>query len=148
MLKFKRLLRFIPAAAVMILIFIFSAQSGERSSELSSAVVSAAYGEENSQSEPLTVFVRKTAHFAEYAVLGGTVLFGLYSKKSRTGRLLAAAVLISALYAASDEIHQYFVPGRACMFTDVLIDSAGAAAGAAAAALLFHLFGKKPPRLP
>lgn len=37
----------------------------------------------------------------------------------------------SALYAATDEFHQMFVPGRACLATDVLIDSAGAAVGIA-----------------
>ena len=30
---------------------------------------------------------------------------------------------------ATDEIHQYLVPGRACMFTDVCIDSVGALLG-------------------
>ena len=34
-------------------------------------------------------------------------------------------------YAVTDEIHQAFVPGRACAPMDVLIDSAGAATGAA-----------------
>ena len=33
------------------------------------------------------------------------------------------------LYAISDEVHQYFVPGRAMMATDVLIDSIGAILG-------------------
>lgn len=148
MRKVKRLLRFIPAIAVVIIIYIFSDQTGDRSSNVSSAVISAACGEENAGSVLLTVLVRKAAHFSEYAILGAWVFFGLYSKKSPAGRLFALSVLISALCAAADELHQYFVPGRACMFTDVLIDSAGAAAGTAAAVLLFHLFGKKPPRLP
>jgi VanZ family protein len=33
-------------------------------------------------------------------------------------------------YAVTDEIHQFFVPERACAVTDMLIDSAGVAAGA------------------
>lgn len=41
------------------------------------------------------------------------------------------------LYAASDEIHQIFVPGRACMLTDVCIDSAGALLGIALASAAF-----------
>ena len=36
---------------------------------------------------------------------------------------------IAVLYSVTDEIHQMFVPGRACMFTDILIDSAGALTG-------------------
>jgi VanZ family protein len=39
------------------------------------------------------------------------------------------------LYAASDEFHQLFVPGRSGEVKDVLIDSAGAVTGA----LLFYL---------
>lgn len=45
-----------------------------------------------------------------------------------------AAFAFSVLYAASDEFHQLFVPGRAGLFTDVAIDSCGAAAGAVLAA--------------
>ena len=47
-----------------------------------------------------------------------------------------AAFAFSALYAASDEFHQLFVPGRAGLFTDVAIDSCGAALGSVLAALV------------
>ncbi len=47
-----------------------------------------------------------------------------------------AAFAFSTLYAASDEFHQLFVPGRAGLFTDVAIDSCGAALGSALAALV------------
>lgn len=33
------------------------------------------------------------------------------------------------MYATSDEIHQYFVPGRACMVEDVFIDTLGIVLG-------------------
>jgi VanZ family protein len=35
-----------------------------------------------------------------------------------------------ALYGVLDEIHQYFVPGRACMVSDMAINAAGALVGA------------------
>ena len=38
-------------------------------------------------------------------------------------------LLIGFLYAVSDEIHQYFVPGRAMQARDVLIDTAGVLLG-------------------
>ena len=38
---------------------------------------------------------------------------------------IAAAWIITVLYACTDEIHQLFVPGRAGMVTDVMIDSIG-----------------------
>ena len=49
-------------------------------------------------------------------------------------RQWAAAWVLATLYAVTDELHQYFVPDRACAFTDVCIDSAGAAMGALIAA--------------
>ena len=40
-----------------------------------------------------------------------------------------AAFFLSAAYGASDEFHQYFVPGRDCSGFDLLADIAGSAAG-------------------
>ncbi|HPA51249.1 MAG TPA: VanZ family protein [Thermoanaerobaculia bacterium] len=46
-----------------------------------------------------------------------------WSRRRRLGGLLLAA----ALWAASDEAHQWFVPGRAVEAADLLADVAGAA---------------------
>lgn len=66
-------------------------------------------------------------HVAEYFVLGALVTLAV------GGRRLAAvsiALLICALYAVSDEIHQAFVPMRTPDPLDWITDVAGAAAGA------------------
>ena len=34
-------------------------------------------------------------------------------------------ILISVLYGISDELHQFFVPGRNCSLSDIFIDTAG-----------------------
>ena len=39
------------------------------------------------------------------------------------------AITVGSLYAVFDEIHQYFVPGRACQLRDMVIDICGVAAG-------------------
>ena len=49
------------------------------------------------------------------------------------------ALLLVALYAASDEFHQYFVPGRDCSFFDFLADLAGSFLGALFYTRLHHL---------
>ena len=67
--------------------------------------------------------VRKCAHATEYAILGVLLCKRLSMEK------WGAALLFAALYAVTDEVHQYFVPGRSCQITDMLIDTAGAAAG-------------------
>ena len=75
--------------------------------------------------------VRKTAHASEYALLG-MLLFGAMTGTRR--RRMCYAWLAIACYAATDEFHQLFVPGRSGQFTDVCIDSGGAVVGILAAA--------------
>lgn len=79
--------------------------------------------------ENIDFFVRKTAHATEYAVLAAlwTGVTAQGAKHRRCGWLPAWGIAV--VYAATDEIHQYFVPGRACRLMDVGIDSAGALAG-------------------
>lgn len=49
--------------------------------------------------------------------------------KNITFTVGAFSWLLGTIYAITDEIHQYFVPGRACSTFDILIDSAGVACG-------------------
>ncbi|MGN0636922.1 MAG: VanZ family protein [Huintestinicola sp.] len=130
-MKIKKLLRFIPALVIMLVIFFFSAQTGTESTAVSDGVISAAAGEENVDSHLLTVIVRKSAHFLEYAALGAAIYFGMrgVGTDKKQGKRLLLSALFGALYAVSDELHQYFVPGRACMVTDMLIDACGAVCG-------------------
>jgi VanZ family protein len=78
--------------------------------------------------------VRKLAHFAEYAVLA--MLLWRALRKPSNGearpwvwREAFLALALSALYPASDEFHQRFVPTRQASVWDVLIDTIGAACG-------------------
>jgi VanZ family protein len=72
---------------------------------------------------------RKFVHFGEFALL--TVLWwrALVTRVPHR-RALSAALLISAAYAATDELHQHFVSGRHANVVDWLIDTAGASAAA------------------
>ena len=76
--------------------------------------------------DPLADLIfKKGAHFTVYAVLAV-----LFRRALPPGRWIWALSLISTvLYAASDEWHQSFVPGRHPQLTDVLIDLCGAATG-------------------
>lgn len=73
--------------------------------------------------------IRKTGHFTEYAVLG--VFLWRALRLSLTGKAEAAVAAIAfgtaALFAASDEFHQIFIPTRTPSPRDVLIDCIGAA---------------------
>lgn len=39
--------------------------------------------------------------------------------------LISLAIILAVAYGITDEIHQYFVPGRASSFSDFLLDSLG-----------------------
>jgi VanZ family protein len=86
--------------------------------------------------------IRKTGHFLEYAALGAAVCCLLRAidrwPRSSAGRL-AAAWGLAVVFAATDEVHQLFVPGREGKPTDVLIDAAGVLAGVAVVHLLTSL---------
>ena len=82
-------------------------------------------------------FVRKAAHFCEYALLGFLLFFTLKSYGIRTLISCAVAYIGSTIVAFSDEGLQFLSDGRAPAILDVLIDSAGALCGVAAAFVLF-----------
>lgn len=70
---------------------------------------------------------RKLIHFGEYALLCWLLqraFLGTFTMGTRSAVL--AALLVSSAYAASDEFHQSFVPGRSATVRDWAIDTAGA----------------------
>ena len=76
--------------------------------------------------------VRKTAHFVEYFILGVLLAGGILRPEGGRVRFRPEGLRAWAygtVYAVSDELHQLFVPGRACMPGDVLLDSAGVLTG-------------------
>lgn len=115
----------------MAVIFSFSAQNAARSSASSgtlAALLARLLGQQNAGF--IEILLRKGAHFAEYALLGGLCLRAFWrTLPARPRRCAALAWALSALYAAGDELHQLFVPGRSGQLRDVLLDSAGALCG-------------------
>jgi VanZ family protein len=99
--------------------------------------------------------IRKLAHLSEYAVLGLLTLRAIKRSSPSIShrwswRAAGIALIIAAAYAATDEWHQSFIPGRTAALGDVLIDSTGALLGLILAFLwtLFlslSLFSKSTP---
>ena len=124
----KKYLKWGMVIGWMIVIFIYSNQPATLSDEKSRFVINVfKYLGLNLDSlfgDLSNFLVRKLGHLTEYAIL----YFFLYhamedSFKSKTA--LIASLVILFFYASSDEIHQYFVPGRAARVQDVLIDISG-----------------------
>jgi VanZ family protein len=71
--------------------------------------------------EWLDAVLKKFGHAAEYLLLFCMLLRAWRYSRS-PAKALDAALLATALYAVSDELHQAFVPGRHANWYDVLID--------------------------
>lgn len=82
-------------------------------------------------------FTRKCGHFFEYFVFSLLLLRAIRGEQrgARLAWALAAIALVFG-WAALDEFHQSFVPGRTPAFRDVLLDTAGGSVAQAIAALL------------
>ena len=130
----KRLKAWAPAAAWMGVIFMMSAMPGDVSGEQSGTlmrlllgVLSFVLGEEAAAGispDLIHLLIRKGAHMTEYAVLFFLNRRALKIEGARRPELLA--LVLCALYAATDEIHQGFVAGRGPSAIDVGIDTLGA----------------------
>ena len=136
----------------MVIIFLMSAASGNISGEQSGLIVrmilavhGVFFGDTPIAPETIDLihtFVRKAAHMSEYAVLALLYLYALCKNEAK--RPLRTALLLCALYAATDEIHQAFVPDRSPSPIDVMIDTAGAAVGLALHRLACRIRYKHP----
>ena len=75
----------------------------------------------------LELVIRKAAHMTEYAILFLLSYLATVKISMSQSRFYnrSIAVLISLLYACSDEMHQLLVPGRSGKMIDVGIDMAG-----------------------
>lgn len=83
--------------------------------------------------------VRKAAHMAEYGTLSVLLYIWIGQWEMSFLRRSGTAFFATTVYAATDEIHQLFVVGRAGRFSDVVIDSAGALLGVLAFAVLVRI---------
>lgn len=116
----------------MILIFWFSHQNGEESLKQSNFIL-------QYLKEVLKVFnldVRKLAHFTIYLVLGSSYFL---SFKILDKRSAIISIILTTLYACTDEFHQGFIPGRGPALKDILIDTLGGGLGITIIFLFFNL---------
>ena len=150
---------------IMAFIFFQSSLPADTSQEESDIIVRFLSRFTDRDAEMLSFIVRKLAHFTEYTLLGLFISLTAkehYNKKCyheeqhsekhyhdehfHKGQFLKRIFIIplicGVLYAASDEIHQRFVPGRSCELRDVLIDTCGVLLGVTINMLCVR-FGKK-----
>jgi VanZ family protein len=103
----------LPPLVWMAVIFAFSAQHG------------------GGHLAPAEIVLRKLAHVTEYLVLAALLLRAL--RRGGVAAAVPVAIIAALAYAASDEWHQSFVPGRTATPRDVAIDGIGVALAVVAA---------------
>lgn len=148
MLKIKqfvlknKILRWIPAIIVMAVIFYMSGKTGGESkaqSEGLAKLILDFLGIDYLMIKPLIRVLRKGAHFLLFAALGASIFYALYGYKLKKRQIFLISVCFCLGYAASDELHQSFVPGRGPLIRDVFIDFSGSLFGSGIVMLIYIL---------
>lgn len=125
--KKKKVVAWILLIFWMSLIFYMSNQPGDISDGQSDLVIrlfSYIGIELNDYFGNLASFiVRKGAHFTEYLIL--YLLAYNLNKNYFNRKAKLYSIIVVFLYACSDEIHQFFIPGREMHIRDVIIDTSG-----------------------
>jgi len=114
MLDRKKILKsWLPVALWMAVIFMLSSVPGEAMPKIS-----------------LPNF-NSFAHFLEYCILGVLFIRAAMNSNIKLSlpKLAVLSIFLIALFAISDEWHQYFVPGRMTDLVDFLFDSLGSMVG-------------------
>lgn len=121
------------------IIFSFSLQPSDKSEQVSDGVgqliVEHSAPEVAEKFDSLSViewksfykFVRKCAHFIEFFILG--ILMSMSMRQNHVVHKKRIAFVLCAVVAIIDETIQLFVPGRAGLVTDVILDNCGSLAG-------------------
>ena len=152
--KKYRIIFGIVTAAIMVCIFLFSCEDSDKSSDTSGRIVkiilrifyedfeNMSLAEQEEIRSRISHIIRKTAHFTIYAALG---FFSSLTVRQRKliSMSTAGVILFCFAYAVTDEIHQYFVPGRACMVTDMLLDTCGGITGIIISFVCMKIFYKR-----
>lgn len=125
----------------MVFIFVLSNENAGASSNTSGQIikkiaqvvdrdfVKLPLAQQNSIIENWQSFVRTSAHFMEYIVLGFLAANTVRAFNVKQKFIYWLPVLFCCLYAASDEIHQIFIPGRSCQLGDIVVDTLGGVVG-------------------
>ena len=118
-----------------IVVFLFSNMTGNESNKKSGKLVNKMFNKITHNKikirtlEKLNAVLRKCMHASEFCILGILIFICLRVFEIHNWQLPIISILLTFLYACSDEFHQKFVDGRHCSFIDVLIDTAGACIG-------------------
>ena len=131
----KKIIKILLVLIVMLTIFKFSGENDVKSDSRSDGIIvkttefilnrKLTDDEKKIYIKKYVVYVRKTAHFTLYFLLGLAFISFLKEFDLNNKKLLLYTIIFVFIYACSDEIHQLFIKGRSGEVLDVLIDTLG-----------------------
>lgn len=156
-MKIKQTILLILIIILCAIIFCFSNQSADESSNTSGGVIkflieinpfttNLEETEKLELQENLSYIVRKGAHFSIYTVLGVLLMLYINTYDLDLQSKSLISFILGTTYAITDEVHQYFVPGRSCEFRDVCIDGSGVLLGIAIVIIYILIYNKTKER--
>lgn len=137
--KFLKITILIATLFWMGLIFYFSSQPAEASLNASGKVLVSMDKLEKEEVQNISDrrvwnmqnTIRKYAHFIVYFILGFLMVLSSALIWGKKHQVYLHSWLAASLYGATDELHQYYVPGRGATLTDIGLDMASALVGTA-----------------
>lgn len=120
----------------MIIIFSYSNQNSTDSAQTSDGLIRNLF--DIFGIEMASGFIRKAAHAVEFG--GLCFAFNLSYAATFMKYCPWLSVVSTVFYAATDEIHQYFINGRACQLRDVFVDFCGAMAVTLVLTLIIYFY--------
>lgn len=132
-----KILKIILIIIWMIIVFVFSGQKGTESSDTSKSftvtiiqmITGKQIDENNHIIEKIETIVRKLAHYTIYNMGGFLIMNYAYTEKKSLKEKILYSICFGGGYAITDELHQFFVPGRSARIFDVGIDTLGVITG-------------------
>lgn len=120
----KKIISIILVIIWCLIIFLFSNQNGNSSTNTSDIInktVIEVFKVDEKYANDTSFIVRKCAHFLLYFILG-LLVYNMFNNINIQNKLLYT-ILFCIIYSITDEIHQYFIPGRTFKLFDILLDS-------------------------
>lgn len=133
-----KILSFLPTIFMLCVIFSFSGQKGDASSQFSRGITYRIVEMEGKiidekfdsntieqKVEKIHFYVRKIGHVTEFFLLELAMIIPCFVYQIRGKKLIFIPIICAIICAGLDEFHQLFVSGREAALRDVFIDSIG-----------------------
>lgn len=137
--KCIKIFKIILVVIWMMTVFMFSNEDGTESSNTSRkvtvTVVQTFSDKTEEENEPIIQrvdkVIRKLAHYSIYTIGGILIINYVYTINKNNKEKVLYSIAFGAVYAITDEIHQFFVSERSARIFDVGIDTLGVITGIA-----------------